>query len=47
MNIYHAENGKCSEQTFRSAIEDSNQTITFLGLGLIINMPLLEEKFKI
>ena len=28
--IYHADKGSFTEQTFKSAIEDSNQTITFL-----------------
>ena len=31
IKIYHAYNGKFSEQPFRSAIEDSNQTITIFG----------------
>ena len=30
---YHANNGRFSEQPFRSEIEDFNQTITFCGVG--------------
>ena len=30
---YHADNGRFSEQHFRSAIKDSNQTIKFYGVG--------------
>ena len=29
---YHTDNGRFSEKLFRSAIEDSNQTITFCGV---------------
>ena len=32
-NRYHEKNWRFSEQPFRSAIEDSNQTITFCGVG--------------
>ena len=30
---YHVYNGRFAEQPFRSEIEDSNQTITFCGVG--------------
>ena len=33
IKINHTENGKKSKQPFRSAVEDSNQTITFCGVG--------------
>ena len=33
INRYHSDHGNFSEKPFRSAIEDANQTITFLGVG--------------
>ena len=33
INIYHTYNERFSEQPFRSAIEDSNQTIKVCGVG--------------
>ena len=33
INRYHEDNGILYEQPFRSAIEDSNQTITFFRVG--------------
>ena len=33
INRYHADNVRLSEEPFRSSIEVSNQTITFLGVG--------------
>ena len=32
VHIYHADNGRFSEHSFRSSIEDSNQTINFCGV---------------
>ena len=46
-NRYHEENEIYSEQPFRSALEDSNQKIAFLGLDLIIKISLLKGKFKL
>ena len=33
IHIYYSENGIFSEQHFRSAVKDSNQKITFFGVG--------------
>ena len=47
IQIYHAYNRIFSEQPFRSAIEDSNQTITFCGVGYHHQNAFVEIKFKL
>ena len=47
IKIYHVYNGIFSEQPFRSAIKDANQTIKFWGLDLIIKIPFLKEIIKL
>ena len=43
---YHAENGRFSEQRFRSAIEGSNQTKTFLGVVYHHQNAIFERKIQ-
>ena len=47
INRYHTYNGIFSEKPLGSAIEDSNQTITFCGVGYHHKNPLLKEKLKL
>ena len=44
--IYHADKGSFTEQTFKSAIEDSNQTITFYGVVSHHKNPIVEIRIK-
>ena len=45
--IYHADNGRFSGQPFRSAIEYSNQTITFCGVRSHHQNAIVESKIQI
>ena len=47
IKIYHADNGRFSEQPFRSAIEDANQTIIFCGVGSHHKNEIFEKKPKL
>ena len=44
---YHADNGRFYEKPFRSEIEDSNQTITFCGVGSHHQNSIDERKSKL
>ena len=46
IKIYHAENGRFSEQPFRSAIEDSNQTKNFFGVRYHHQDVIVERKIQ-
>ena len=46
INRYHADNGRFSKQTFRSEIEDSNQNITFCGVGSHNQNAIFERKIQ-
>ena len=46
INIYHADNGIFAEQRFISSIEDSNQTITFCGVGYHHQNTIVERKIQ-
>ena len=43
---YHAENGRFSEQHFKTAIEDSNQTTKFCGVVSHHKITIVEIKIK-
>ena len=47
IKIYHADNGRFSKQAFISKIENTNQNITFCGVGSHHKMQFLKEKTKI
>ena len=46
INIYHANNGRFSEQQFRSAIENSNQELTFCWFGSHHKNTIVEIKIQ-
>ena len=46
IHSYHADNRRFSEQPFRSAIEEFNQTIIFLGSGSYHQNSIVERKFQ-
>ena len=46
VNRYHVYNGIFSEQPFRSAVEDSNHTITFCAVGYHHQNSIVERKIK-
>ena len=46
INIYHADNGIFSEQSFRSEIEDANHTITFCVVGYHHQNVTVERKIQ-
>ena len=43
---YHADNGRFSKQAFRSEIEDTNQNITFCGVGYHHQNAIFERKIQ-
>ena len=47
MKRYHADNGIFSEQPFRSANEDDNQTMTFCEVGNHHQNVIIKRKRKI
>ena len=47
INIYHAKNGRFSEQQFRSAIENSNHKIKFCGVVSHHQNAIVKRKTKL
>ena len=43
---YHADNGRFAESSFRDAVDDSNQTITFCGVGAHHQNAIVERMIK-
>ena len=46
INRYHADNGIFSEQPFRLEIDDSNQKITFFGVGSQYQNPSADRRIQ-
>ena len=46
VSAYHADNGRFAESSFRNAVDESNQTITFCGVGAHHQNAIVERMIK-